>query len=266
LLLPALILYFAPPDQKNTYVSIVSTIGLAVAMLVQPIFGMISDRSMSKFGRRRPFIIAGALANSICVFFMAISPNFGSLRSGASPVVMGLTLGFIVLLVTTILSQVSANVAQGPLQALIPDLIPEEHRGVTSGVKAIFELLPSLLIMVLGIGSLVDKGKFLLVGLIMAVILIGTMIATVVFAKEKPLTEKPTTRITEPILRMFELTFVFVAIMYLANWLIATIRIMIERRVVYFNIRDIFIYLSAIYIALSHNLWKRSRMKKSLSG
>jgi MFS family permease len=261
-LLPALILFFAPADQKNTYMSVVSTIGLAVAMLIQPIFGMLSDRSTSRWGRRRPFIFIGALANSIFLFFMAISPKFGSMVSGAKPIILGFTLGFVVLLLTTILSQFSANIGQGPLQGLIPDLVPEEQRGVTSGVKAIFELLPSLLILLLGVGAMVDKGQFLLVGLLMAVVLVGTMIATIVTAKEKPLTEKPKTNITESLLRMVELTFVFVIITYLANWLIGAIKIAIQRQAFYFNIRDLFIYLSAIYIALSHSIWKKVKNQK----
>lgn len=263
-LLPALILYFAPPEQKNTYMSVVSTIGLAVAMLIQPIFGMLSDRSTSKWGRRRPFIFFGALANSVCLFFMAISPKFGSMTSGARPIIMGFTLGFIVLLLTTILSQFVANIAHGALQGLIPDLVPEEQRGVTSGVKAIFELLPSLLILLLGIGAMVDKGELLLVGLLMAAVLIVTMVVTVITAKEKPLTEKPQTHITEALLRMVELTFVFVIITYLANWMISSIKVVIQRQVFYFNIRDLFIYLTAIYVALSHNLWGKVKNQKTV--
>lgn len=259
---PALILFFAPIEQKNTYLSVVATIGLAVAMLIQPIFGMLSDRSMSKWGRRRPFIFIGALANSIFVFFMAISPKFGSMLSGAKPIILGFTLGFAVLLLTTILSQFASNIGHGALQGLIPDLVPEEQRGVTSGIKAIFELLPSLLILLLGIGALVDKKQFLLVGIIMAVVLIGTMIATIFTAKEKPLEEKPKTNITESLLRMAELTFVFVVITYLANFLISSIKVSIQRQVFYYNIRDLFIFAAAIYIAVSHNIWKKVKDQK----
>ena len=63
LLLPALVLAFMPPEKKNTYTALVYVTGLAVAMFIQPVMGMLSDRNTSKMGRRRPFIILGALLN-----------------------------------------------------------------------------------------------------------------------------------------------------------------------------------------------------------
>ncbi len=220
ILAPYLVLLFAPEAQKNTYLSIVRVIGLAVAILVQPLAGYLSDRSTSKWGRRRPFIVIGAALNSLCVILMVISPKFGSLADNAPKVINGVLLGFIVLIIATILSQFVSNIAHGALQGLIPDLVPEKQRGFSSGTKAVFELLPSLLILAFGIGSLVDKGYVLLVGFIMAAVLLLTMLVTVLAAKEEPSTAKIESKFGETFLRILALTVLFVAITQVAVWLV----------------------------------------------
>lgn len=220
LLLPYLVLFFAPEAQKNTYLSIVRIIGLAVAILVQPLAGYLSDHSTSRWGRRRPYILIGATLNSLCVILMVLSPKFGSLQDNAPKVLLGVTMGFIVLIIATILSQFVANIAQAALQGLIPDLVPKKQRGFSSGTKSVFELLPSLLILAFGIGSLVDKGYVLMVGFIMAAVLLLTMVITLLAAKEQPATEKIESKFGETFLRILALTVLFVAITRVAVWLV----------------------------------------------
>jgi MFS family permease len=220
ILTPWLVLFFAPESQKNTYLSIVNIIGLAVAMLVQPLAGYLSDHSTSRWGRRRPYIFLGALLNSIFVILMATSPAFGSMKAGSPNVLFGVTLGFIVLIVATIFSQFVSNIAQGALNGLIPDLVPERQRGFSSGTKSVFELLPSLLILAFGIGALVDKGQGLLVGIIMAVCLLVTMVITVIAAKEKPGEGTGKTNFWETFWRILALTVLFVGITQLVTLLL----------------------------------------------
>jgi len=218
ILLPYLVLLFVPDAQKNTYLASVNIVGLAVAMLVQPIAGMLSDRSTSRWGRRRPFIMTGALLNALAILLIGLSPQFGKLDDPTAKVLFGVVLGFAVLQVANICSQFSANIAQGPLQGLMPDLIPEKQRGFSSGIKSVFELLPSL--MVLGISPLVNKGYTLLTAAIVSVILVVTMAVTVFSAHEEPQTAKPEKINWEPYLRMVGLTALFVAITQLAVWLV----------------------------------------------
>jgi Na+/melibiose symporter-like transporter len=59
--MPYLVERYASPDWKNTALSAMSTAGLIIAMLVQPAAGLVSDRSTSRYGRRRPFILTGTL-------------------------------------------------------------------------------------------------------------------------------------------------------------------------------------------------------------
>jgi len=68
LLLPALVLAFMPPEKKNTYTALVYVTGLAVAMFIQPVMGMLSDRSTAKWDA------AGLLSRSVhCSIFSSLA-------------------------------------------------------------------------------------------------------------------------------------------------------------------------------------------------
>ena len=181
--MPYLVDAFAPEAIKNTALGGMRTAGLVIAMLVQPAMGLLSDRSTSRFGRRRPFIFVGTLFD--LVFLAAI----------------GLAGNYWVLLLVILLQQFSANVSHGPLQALIPDLVPEEQRGVSSAVKAIFELLP-LILVGFAIAPLVGSGHLGWAIAATAAALFVTMLLTVWLVKEQPLKEKPETPFWPPMLRV----------------------------------------------------------------
>jgi MFS family permease len=215
-LIPYLIVLFMGPDQKNTYLATLRVITLAVAMFIQPLAGMLSDRSTLRWGRRRPFIFISAIFN---VAFLAIVA-FSTGLTGAPGGLFGWPLAFAVLMGGSILLQISSNIGQAASQGLIPDLVAENQRGRASGVKSVLELLPVFL--VIGIGPLVDKGYFwLVVGIIMLGFLV-TMSTTLAFVKEQPLKEKPAGLTAAAYLRLVALTVIFVAISQAAVWLVKT--------------------------------------------
>jgi len=218
-LLPYLVALFAPLELKNTYLATVRVIGLAVAMAVQPIAGMLSDRCTHPAGRRRPYIVAGALLNVLFLAIIGASPLFlGSRLDSLVQPVLAVTTAYAVLLLGTVLLQVSSNIGHGALQGLIPDMVPEKQRGKASGVKAVMELFPVFLVVF--IGPLVDAGKvWLTVAIIMAAFVI-TMIITVLTVHEEPLREKPAGRVREPILRLLALTAIFVLVTRAAIWMV----------------------------------------------
>lgn len=226
LLLPALVLAFMPPEKKNTYTALVYVTGLAVAMFVQPVMGMLSDRSTSRFGRRRPFIFWGALLN---ILFLAVVGS--SLFFKTSPLNVffqsnfGITASLAVLLLGIILLQFSSNISQAGQQGLIPDVVQEHQRGRASGIKSVMEMLPAALVLL--ISPLLDKQKFWIVLIILMVTYLVTMLITVVLTKEEPLSEKPPKQQDHPVWRMLLLTVIFVGVTQLAlllvkgsgNWL-----------------------------------------------
>ncbi len=219
ILTPYLILIFMPPDYKNTYLATLRVVGLAVAMMVQPIAGYLSDRSTSRWGRRRPFIVASALLNIIFLAIVGASTlSENSPLDGFFKSTLAISTAFGVLFIGNVLLQVSSNIGQGAVQGMIPDLVPEKQRGISSGVKSTLEVLPIGLAIVFGI--LVNSGKIWpTIGIIMAVFFL-TMLTTVLGVKETPNQEKAKDSLREPILRLAALMIIFVIISQAAVWLI----------------------------------------------
>jgi MFS family permease len=122
-------------EQKNTWWGIIAAIGAIEAMIGPAIFGWLSDRTRSRFGRRTPYLAIGAAMTSLVLVFLGEATTPWTL------------------LVAYLFLQISDDVATGPYAALIPDLVPEEHRGRASGMMGmlhqgaqIFAVVVSLLL------------------------------------------------------------------------------------------------------------------------
>ncbi|MDF1515741.1 MAG: ion channel, partial [Anaerolineae bacterium] len=222
ILLPYLVLQFMPPEQKNTYLAMVRVIGLAVAMLVQPLAGMLSDRGTRwlgthRWGRRRPFIVLGTIFNVLFLIVVGMTPSLVGARSDVLFMTLfGVTTAYALLLVGIVALQISSNISHGALQGLIPDVVPEDQRGRASGVKAVFELLPVFL--VIFIGPLVDAGK---IALTVGIIIFGfviSMTTTILAVHEKPYAGSTHKHLNGPIVRLILLTVIFVGVTRLAVW------------------------------------------------
>jgi MFS family permease len=218
-LLPYLVALFVPSAVKNTSLATVRVAGLAVAMLVQPAAGMLSDRSLSRWGRRRPFIAAGTIFNVLFLLLLGASPLFhGSEVDAWTRSMLSVSAPYLVLLAAIVLLQLSTNFAQGALLGLIPDLVPEHQRGRSSGVKAVFELLPVFLVIL--IGPLVDAGRiWSVIGIITAALVLCTL-GTVFFVDERPLHQRPRGHAKENLLRLLALTVMFLLVTRGAVWLV----------------------------------------------
>ena len=181
--LPFLVDSFVLPEVKNSALGAIRTAGLVIAMLVQPAMGLLSDRSTSRFGRRRPFIVIGVLMD--LVFLAAV----------------GLSRSYTALLIAVLLQQFSANISHGAVQGLIPDLVPEDQRGRAAAVKSILELVPIILVG-LTISKLVGAGRLGLAIAATGVTLLIITLLTVWWVKETPLREAPAAPLAGPIKRV----------------------------------------------------------------
>ncbi len=168
------ILDFVPEALKNTYLGLLTFTGLVIAMAVQPIAGAISDRSGFGWGRRRPYILVGTM---LAILFL---PGIGFGGSYAA------------IFIIYCLLQATGNMAQGSYQGFIPDLVPEGRRGLASGVKSLLEILGGVALLY-PIALFMDRyytgegSSWLWLALgALAVVLLGTMIATVLTVKERP--------------------------------------------------------------------------------
>ena len=59
----------ANPDE----IPLLNLAGPMTGLIIQPIVGAMSDKTLSKWGRRRPYFLVGAVICSICLFFMPFS-------------------------------------------------------------------------------------------------------------------------------------------------------------------------------------------------
>jgi len=192
LIIPLLVQKFVGPEQQGTAFGRLRLYTLMVALLVQALMGMLSDRSTLRWGRRRPFILVGTLFNMGCI-----------LAIGGSP-------GYWFLFGAVVLSQIASNIAHGAEQGLIPDLVPEDRRGRFSGVKSIMELLP-VIIVAFTVGKLVATGQ-MWAAILVAIGILFLSMAITMFVREAPLREPPGRLDWEPFGRLVAMTLVFMVI------------------------------------------------------
>jgi len=174
IVLPLRLLDVVAEAEKNTYLGLLTFAGLLLAMIVQPIAGAISDRSGFNWGRRRPYILIGSLLGVLLL------PGIGLFQS------------YFALFIIYCLLQMTSNVAQGTYQAFIPDLVPQDRKGLASGVKSLLEIIGGIAIVRL-IGYFMGKyvpGEgviwlWLVLG-VLAAVLLGAMLATIIMVKEPP--------------------------------------------------------------------------------
>jgi len=119
ILLPQQVTSTLGEADKVANLAIVSTIGAFCAMVAQPIAGQVSDRTRSRFGRRAPWIVIGALAGTLALIGLAFADSL-----------VGIAIAWC-------LVQIAFNFAQGPVAAILPDRVPLRRRGLFSALSGI---------------------------------------------------------------------------------------------------------------------------------
>lgn len=189
IILPAVLLNFVPDTQKNTWLGMLTFIGLIVAMIVQPLSGALSDGWRSRWGRRRPLIVIGTLFDLV---FLTILGWAGGLT--------WLFIGYIGL-------QFSSNIAHGPMQGLLPDHVPQNQLGAASSLKTLMDM-STLIVASLLAGRLMDastRDATLVLGVVMGVLFVSTSI-TVLGIRETPSFSSSGSSLAE-LRRMFRIDF-----------------------------------------------------------
>ncbi len=114
-LLPNQVQAIAGSVHKVAALGLVTGLGAVVAMIANPVAGALSDRSTSRFGRRRWWTLGGALAGAAALALLA-----------GQHTLAGVILGWC-------LAQAGLNAMQASLNAAVPDRVPVPQRGVVSG-------------------------------------------------------------------------------------------------------------------------------------
>src|SRR5690348_3291409 len=104
------------PAHKVAILSFFTSITVLIALFANPIAGAFSDRTTSRFGRRRPWILVGGLLTMVGLLFMWQASSIPLLFIGYCFV------------------ELFSNFVLAALTATIPDQVPENQRGTVSGI------------------------------------------------------------------------------------------------------------------------------------
>jgi maltose/moltooligosaccharide transporter len=156
-------------------------------IVVQPLIGVWSDRTWTRFGRRIPYLFVGAL---IAVCIMCLLPNAGSFGLSAST---AMTFG----LISLMFLDTSINIAMQPFKMMVGDMVNEKQKGLAYSIQSFLCNVGSLvgflfpfIFAAIGISNVAPKGiipdSVIYSFYIGAAILILCVIYTTVKVKEYP--------------------------------------------------------------------------------
>ena len=94
-----------------------------ISILVQPTVGSISDYTVSRWGRRKPYIVVGSLLDVVFLYGIATSNTV------------------LMLAVFAGLLSFSTNIARGPFQGYVPDLVSDKQVGLASAMVGLMQIL-----------------------------------------------------------------------------------------------------------------------------
>jgi MFS family permease len=106
-------------EQAPRSLALVAGIGALVAMFGNPFFGRMSDRTSSRLGMRRPWMVIGLVGGTVGILIVALAPNIA------------------VVLVGWCIAQLFFNAMLAALIAVLPDQVPRAQRGLVSGVLGV---------------------------------------------------------------------------------------------------------------------------------
>lgn len=173
------------------YVSYAWLAGPLAGIIVQPIVGLMSDRCTSRFGRRRPFLVAGSAISVIFLFVFAYAEQIGR-KLGDNPNELKKPKAITIAIFAFWALDFAINAAQGPVRTLLADVVPRRQHNTGNSFFALATGIGNGIGSLLGFLELSKIFTFFPDDLqalytIAALILIVTMSITVFFIKEVPL-------------------------------------------------------------------------------
>jgi len=154
---------------RSSVIGSIMTIDNIFAILLLPFLGALSDRTHTRLGRRRPYILVGSI---LALVFFVLVPYFNALQ------ILGL------MMLAIILMNLSMALFRSPVVALMPDITPSKYRSQANGIINFMGGLGALLVF-FGGKPLYDRDislPFLVGGLVMFV----ASMLVVIFIRERP--------------------------------------------------------------------------------
>lgn len=153
-------------DKANAglLLAVINGVAVLMAIIVQPTIGMISDYTVTRWGRRKPYIVIGATLDVVFLIGLALSQTY------------------LMILVFLVLLQFSSNFAQGPFQGYVPDLVPAKQVATASGLMGVMIVMGQ--IAGVGVATLGLGGSLALATIGLGLIELATAIVLVTSVRE----------------------------------------------------------------------------------
>ncbi len=165
---------------RGLVVGLIGFFGTLLAILVSILWGIISDHTSSKLGKRTPAILTGALL-ALPLIGLPVLMLYPGLKAIFFPLALP------IIVISFLGMQFFTNVGNGAWWPLLVDVVPEKQRGLASGIQGFFTLLGAA-VGILVVTSLNQAGNtagaLWLVGGVFA--LTGIINAVVIRGKDKP--------------------------------------------------------------------------------
>ena len=104
-----------------------------MGMIVQPLIGKWSDRTWTRMGRRKPYLLVGAI---VAVLVMLLLPKAGSLNLSTAYLFLGLNSAMWFGLFSLIFLDTSINVAMQPFKMMVGDLVNEKQKATAYSIQS----------------------------------------------------------------------------------------------------------------------------------
>lgn len=107
------------PATVDANLSLVLALGALFALVGNPVFGRLSDRTPLRLGMRRPWLLLGAAGGAGSLWLISWAPSMGLVLFGWC------------------MAQLSFNAVLAALMALLPDQVPVTQRGTVAGLLGV---------------------------------------------------------------------------------------------------------------------------------
>jgi MFS family permease len=159
--------HLVEPGTEGGSLAIIAVLTFIFSVAIQPTVGSISDYASTRWGRRKPFIVVGAVLDATFLVGIATASSFVAIAA----------------LVT--LLALSTNVARGPFQGYVPDLVPARQVGLASSMVGLMQVLGN--VVGFGLAAVADiEGSVGLAIVAVAAIEIATMLGVVLRVPNGP--------------------------------------------------------------------------------
>ena len=158
---------------KFTNLTIATVVGVLAAVITNPIAGALSDRTMSRLGRRRPWFLVGSMLSAVTLALMANATSF------------------VALVIWWAIFHIAANAILAGLSAVVPDQVPLRQRATVSAFVSLSLPLGAVMgaLLITRVATSTQMSYYIFIGLLLVVMMLFILVL-----RDKPLPKEAAPR------------------------------------------------------------------------